>query len=136
MPSEHTLVADEVISRFSLKPHPFDGWYAPVETARDAPVRFHYMLRTGEYAHWHQTAGKLILTLIDGAPLTVSWSEDGKATANTVLQADSASSVLIDKGAWRSWESLGTWSLLIASVERAEDFLRWQLAPDHWFPAA
>ena len=122
--------ADEVIANFALRPHPFDGWFAPVDTDRLAPVRFHYLIRAGELAPWHATGSQLVLTHIDGAPLTVTTIDNAGDYHNRVLQSGKQSSVLVEADWWRTWESLGHWSLLIASVETREDFLLWSLAPE------
>ena len=126
--------AEDQITRFGLKPHPFDGWFGTVETERVAPVRFHYLIQAGEYAAWHRTAGQIIMTHIDGAPLTVTTSYDGHEASNRVLGDSTGSAIQIDAGAWRTWESLGHWSLLLVSTDDPAHFMSWDLAPDDWFP--
>lgn len=127
--------AESMIDSFALLPHPYDGWFARVDTARTSPVRFHYLLRAGEFGAWHRTGGRLILTHIDGAPLTVSLSDGGHNTRGFALHQDGEQSCLVAETEWRCWESLGHWSLMMVSVERVEDFLQWSLAPDDWRPA-
>ncbi len=127
--------AEEIITKFELRPHPFDGWCTQIDNGEMGPARFHYLIKIGELAPWHQAAGQLIFTHIDGAPLKLIFSEDGKHSSNRILNRElNASSVMVPPAAWRTWESLGPWSLMIASVDRRNDFLNWDLAPDNWHP--
>lgn len=126
--------AASVISTFTMQPHPFDGWFAPVESEAQPPMRFYYMIKAGEYAAWHRTGGRMVVTHIDGAPLTLSVADGGRTARGYRLHNGAENSCLIEETEWRSWESLGRWSLAIISVERPEHFLRWQLAPDDWHP--
>ncbi|MCI5044857.1 MAG: cupin domain-containing protein [Aquisalinus sp.] len=126
--------ADETAALFDLKPHPFDGWFAPVLTDKPGPHRFHYLSKAGEYAAWHRTTGPILLTHIDGAPLTLTTSDNGVTARNKLLKPGASSSGTIEAGVWRTWETLGLWTLLIVSTDKAEYFLGWDLAPDNWYP--
>lgn len=128
------MTAEDVISEFRLLPHPFDGWYARVETSVAHPVRYHYLIRSGEYAAWHRTGGRLVVTHIDGAPLTLTVSDGGRATRSHILHESREHSCMVEDTEWRTWESLGHWSLIIVSAERTAHFLHWSLAPDDWHP--
>lgn len=127
---------NDVIETFGLQPHPFDGWFARIEAEAETPVRFHYLIRAGELAPWHLTGGQMVITHIDGAPLALSVADGGRTAQGHVLYTDRERSCLVSETEWRTWESLGRWTLLIVSVEREEFFTRWQLAPDDWHPEA
>ncbi|WP_306252851.1 cupin domain-containing protein [Parvularcula sp. IMCC14364] len=126
--------ADDTAALFDLKPHPFDGWFAPILTDKPGPARFHYLAKASEYAAWHRSSGPILLTHIDGAPLTLTTSEDGLRAQNRLLKPGASSSGTIGGHVWRTWETLGHWSLIIVSTEKAEFFLGWELAPDDWYP--
>ena len=125
---------EEIIEEFQLKPHPFDGWFAAVKSERKEPTRIHYLMRAGELAPWHRTDGQLMITHIDGAPFTISTSQDGHHMRNAVLGLEDNPARLIPAGIWRSWQSMGFWSLLLISSTEKSDFLNWELAPDDWQP--
>ena len=91
------------------------------------------MIRAGEYAAWHRASGRMIMTWIDGAPMTLTMSDGGRGIRHAMLHA-AERSCMIEEGEWRTWESLGQWSLVMISVETVDCFTRWTLAPDDWHP--
>ncbi len=91
-------------------------------------------MQLGEYTDWHKSSGELIITHIDGAPFKIMTSQDGHHRRTATLGPEENPTRVIKSNFWRSWESLGYWSLIMVTAEKQEDFLQWQLAPDHWTP--
>lgn len=84
-------VADEIIQRLNLQPHPEGGYFR--ETFRDnvrgqtraASTAIYYLLRHGEISHWHRVDASEVWHWYAGAPLQLSMSHDGKSVETLTL---------------------------------------------------
>ncbi|MGV6802278.1 MAG: cupin domain-containing protein [bacterium] len=126
---------DAMIERFRLQPHPYDGWFAPVEAMNKAAPRYYYFLKEQEITGWHRMLGLVLYSHIDGAPLQLDYAPAKGTKSQAIIGSQTANACAIDPGMWRSLKSQGAWTLLIISLQNSDLFPNWQLAPDHWRPS-
>ena len=138
------LGVNEIIRMLGMAPHPEGGHY--VETYRDAPgpdgrARFtaiYFLLAADEVSHWHKVDAAETWLWQAGAPLSISWSEDGKTAHNQrlgpTLRAGERPQKVIPAHAWQTAETLGAWTLVSCLVAPGFEFEGFELAPQHWRP--
>lgn len=135
-----TMMADEIIARLHLAPHPEGGhfrqtWIAGSEDgARPAGTCIYFLLRAGERSHWHRVDATEIWHFYAGAPLILSLSPDdaGPAVAHRLgpdLAAGAAPQVIVPEGHWQSARTTGDWTLVGCTVSPAFRFEGFTLAP-------
>ncbi|MDZ5647412.1 cupin domain-containing protein [Nitrospirillum sp. BR 11828] len=139
------LDADSIIRLLGLKPHPEGGHY--VETYRHAPAgggrgsstAIYFLLKAGERSHWHRVLdADEVWHWHAGAPLRLSLSADGRATAELILGTDLLAGQrpqgVVPAGQWQAAESLGDWTLVGCTVAPAFEFQAFEMAPAGWVP--
>lgn len=134
----------EIIRMLGMKPHPEGGHY--VETWRDEPgpdgrARFtaiYFLLAADEVSRWHKVDAAETWLWQAGAPLSLSWSEDGVTARHQRLgpnlRGGERPQQVIPAHAWQTAESLGAWTLVSCLVAPGFEFEGFELAPDHWRP--
>jgi predicted cupin superfamily sugar epimerase len=136
-----------VIAALELSAHPEGGWYREtfrderrVEGGRAAQTAIHFLLAKGEVSHWHRVDAVEIWLWHAGAPLALSISADGHASASSILGADLATGekpqIVVPAGAWQSAKSLGDWTLVSCTVAPGFEFAGFELAPPGWRPTS
>lgn len=136
--------AEAVIALLDLAPHPEGGFYrqtfadpALVE-GRPASTAIYYLLAAGDRSHWHRVDAAEIWHFHAGAPLALSLSEDGRASATITLGADLSAGErpqgLVPRRWWQAAESLGAWTLVSCTVAPGFRFEGFELAPPGWSP--
>lgn len=142
MPGDMT--AEEVIDLLGLQPHPEGGFF--VETYRDTPKEggrahstgIYYMLREGDFSHWHRVDASEMWHWYAGAPLALHISEDAKRVMTHRLgndfKAGERPQQVVPPLAWQAAESLGDWSLIGCTVAPGFEFEGFELAPKGWRP--
>ena len=94
----------------------------------------YYLLKAGEYSHWHRVDETEIWHYYTGSPLLVSISETitGPRVDN-LLGADLLSGLLpqliVPSGAWQSARSTGAYTLVGCTVSPGFTFDGFELAP-------
>jgi predicted cupin superfamily sugar epimerase len=141
------LTAAEVIAALRLAAHPEGGWYREtfrdermVEGGRAAQTAIHFLLAKGEVSHWHRVDAVEIWLWHAGAPLELSISANGHASASAVLGADLTAGekpqIVVPAGAWQSARCLGDWTLVSCTVAPGFEFAGFELAPLGWRPTS
>ena len=135
---------DAVIAALGLAPHPEGGWYRetwrdrPADGSRGAGTAILFLLKAGEVSHWHRVDAAELWHWHAGAPLALTLSPDGHATATQRVGPDLAAGELpqriVAAGCWQSAASLGRWTLAGCTVSPAFTFAGFELAPPAWRP--
>lgn len=138
-------VADEIIQRLNLRPHPEGGYFR--ETFRDnvqgqsraASTAIYYLLRHGEISHWHRVDASEVWHWYAGAPLQLSMSHDGRSvealTLGSLLAQNQHPQIVVPRDVWQSARTLGDYSLVGCTVSPGFEFATFELAPPEWQPA-
>lgn len=133
-----------IIRTLGMRPHPEGGHF--VETWRDTPedgsrgtgTAIYYLLRAGEFSHWHRVDAAEIWHWYAGGALALTVSPDGHDTAahhlGPELTAGQTPQVVVPKGHWQTAQSLGAWTLVGCTVSPAFQFEGFELAPPDWRP--
>ena len=135
-------MAEEIIARLGLEPHPEGGWYrqtwiaAAEEGARPSGTCIYFLLKPGECSHWHRVDATEIWHHYAGAPLILRIAETETGPARRFLlgpelAAGEAPQVIVPKDAWQSAEAAasGGWSLVGCTVSPGFRFEGFTLAP-------
>jgi len=141
--ADRTGVAETIIGRHGLRPHPEGGWF--VETWRGAAgadgratgTSILFLLRSGERSHWHRIDATEIWHHHAGGPLRlVIVTVDGDRTEATIgdAVAGHAPMVVVPARAWQSAEPLGDFALVGCTVTPGFLFEGFELAPPGWSP--
>lgn len=130
--------ADQIIAKLRLTAHPEGGWYRQTWVA-DGPGRptgtcIYYLLKAGEYSHWHRVDATEIWHYYTGSPLLVSISETITGPrVDILLGADLLPGLLpqliVPSGAWQSARSTGAYTLVGCTVSPGFTFDGFELAP-------
>lgn len=137
-------LADEIIERLGLRPHPEGGAYA--ETWRHAPggeergagSAIYYLLRAGEESRWHRVDAAEVWHYYAGAPLELRISEKQGKVERVILGPDVLAGerpqVVVPANAWQSARPLGAFTLTGCTVSPAFRFDGFEMAPKDWEP--
>jgi predicted cupin superfamily sugar epimerase len=133
--------AASVIAALELRPHPEGGHYR--ETWRDSPpdggrgvgTAILFLLRDGEFSHWHRVDAAELWIWQAGAPLTLRLSPGADVTLGPNLRASETPHAVVPAGAWQAARPLGAWSLCCCVVTPAFRFAGFELAPPGWEPS-
>ena len=139
------MTADQIAAALGLIPHPEGGAYretfrhqAP-DGGRGAMTAIYYMLRAGEFSHWHRVDAAEIWHWYAGAPLVLTTSPNGHDAHAQVLGPEFAAGqrpqLVVPAGHWQTATSLGAWTLVGCTVGPAFDFAGFELAPPDWRPS-
>ncbi len=145
---DQTVRADDIIKMLDLAPHPEGGWYRQTfedaqdgdddETARAHSTAIYFLLKAGEFSHWHRIDAVEIWHYYAGGPLALSISENGHDVRSVRLgpniPAGERPQGIVPSGAWQAAESLGRWTLVGCTVAPGFQFDHFELAPPDWRP--
>jgi uncharacterized protein len=138
------MTADEIITLLKMQPHPEGGHF--VETFRDThpdggrdhSTGIYFLLRSGEFSHWHKVDASEMWHWYAGSPLALHISEDGKTSRTHRLGNDLVAGerpqAVVPPHVWQAAESMGDWTLVGCTVAPAFDFAGFELAPKDWQP--
>ena len=137
--------AETVIATLGLQPHPEGGHYRETyrdhgaEGSRGHGTAIYYLLKAGEFSHWHRIDAVEIWHWYAGAPLCLSIAREGGAAATVTLGPELATGerpqATVPAQAWQSARSQGPWTLVGCTVSPAFDFAGFELAPEGWSPS-
>ncbi|TMJ31160.1 MAG: cupin domain-containing protein [Alphaproteobacteria bacterium] len=135
--------AEEIIAQLGLKPHPEGGHYAETFRAPDRPrgasTAIYFLLKAGERSQWHKVDADELWHFHAGAPLELSLSPDGRSVHRLRLGIDfdlgEQPQVVVPRGVWQAARSLGSWTLVGATVAPAFQFEHFEMAPPSWEPS-
>lgn len=140
------MTPEEIIAELHMKPHPEGGYY--VETYRDDhscnkgeranSTAIYYLLKAGEYSHWHRVDAAEVWHYYAGSPLELSVSNEIDLAEKIILGPDLASGArpqaVVKSGEWQAARSMGSWSLVGCTVAPGFDFAGFQMARKNWVP--
>jgi len=136
--------ADAIIRLLDLSPHPEGGHFretfrdAAADGGRAASTAIYYLLGAGERSHWHTVDAVETWHFYAGAPLALSFSQDGHAVSTLRLGCDLAAGerpqAIVPRHAWQAAESLGAWTLVGCTVAPGFEFSGFEMAPPGWRP--
>ena len=139
------LTAEDVITMLNLAPHPEGGWYRQTfidegepEGARASSTAIYFLLKAGEFSHWHRIDAAEVWHFYAGGPLALSISPNGHDVEairlGPNLSAGERPQAIVPPNAWQAAESLGRWSLVGCTVAPGFQFDHFELAPPDWRP--
>lgn len=139
-------IADQLIERLALQPHPEGGYYRQTWIAdsangkRPAGTCIYFLLKAGESSHWHRVDAAEIWHYYAGAPLILSLSEtdEGPAKDHTlgpnVLNGEQPQ-LIVPPHHWQAAKTTGEYTLVGCTVSPAFQFEGFTLAaPDFDIP--
>jgi hypothetical protein len=126
------LTAGQLITAYSLRPHPFEGHWRE-DAGRGRNQEGLQLLEAAEEAQWHKLGGLTVYELVEGGPLVVSVSEDG-VNAAAVTLTRTGDSATLPPGAARALSCLGRVALFAVRWEEDHPVRDRVLMPDDWFP--
>lgn len=135
------MTADEIIEALGLKPHPEGGHFR--ETFRDegkprgASTAIYYLLKAGEYSHWHRVDAAEVWHWYAGDPLELSVGANSTTETLTLgpnLKAGERPQIVVPKAAWQRARPLGRFTLVGCTVAPAFEFAGFEMAPPGWTP--
>jgi len=127
-------VAQALIARHGLQPHPEGGWYRETwraETepgARSAGTAILFLLEEGQGSHWHKVDAAELWFWHAGAPLDLRIGD-----ATVTLEAANPQA-LVPAGEWQAARPRGGWAFVSCVVVPGFDFAGFTLAPPGWEP--
>jgi len=140
---DQSLPAETVIDLLNLAPHPEGGWYLQTfedtgGTGRAASTAIYFLLRAGEFSHWHRIDAVEVWHYYAGGPLVLSISENGHDVeamrlGPNLMNGERPQGV-VPPHAWQAAESLGRWTLVGCTVAPGFQFEKFELAPPDWRP--
>ncbi|MBL4740393.1 MAG: cupin domain-containing protein [Sneathiella sp.] len=141
------MTADEIIEKLGMKPHPEGGYY--VETYRDThnckdgtrahSTAIYYLLKAGDYSHWHRVDVAEAWHFYAGSPLELSISDENELAEKITLGPDilmgERPQVIVKPGEWQSARPLGNWTLVGCTVAPGFEFSGFEMALRNWVPS-
>jgi hypothetical protein len=151
--------ADDIIEQLALLPHPEGGHYRRVyESTRrmgstapgnshsgddaDRPLMtsIYFLLKEGEISHWHRIDADELWHYYAGAPLELRTGRPGRAMTarrlGTNFEIGELPQLLVPAGSWQSARSMGSYTLIGATVAPGFSFEGFELAPPDFEPSA
>jgi len=132
-------MADAIIRKLELMPHPEGGWYrqtwvGPEVGGRASGTAILFLLQAGERSHWHRVDADEIWLWHAGAPLVLSMGVERAEELRLgpdVLGGEVVQAV-VPAGWWQAARSTGAWTLVSCTVSPGFRFEGFELAPPGW----
>lgn len=132
-------VAEAIIRRLELQPHPEGGWYrqtwiGPEVAGRASGTAILFLLQAGEQSHWHRVDADEIWLWHAGAPLLLSLGETRarEVRLGPDVLGDEVVQAVVPAGWWQAARSTGAWTLVSCTVSPGFRFEGFELAPPGW----
>lgn len=132
-------VAEAIIRRLELQPHPEGGWYrqtwiGPEVAGRASGTAILFLLQAGERSHWHRVDADEIWLWHAGAPLVLSLGETlaREVRLGPDVLGDEVVQAVVPAGWWQAARSTGAWTLVSCTVSPGFRFEGFELAPPGW----
>lgn len=138
--------ADRIIEILQLEPHPEGGWFR--ETWRDEgnhggrahSTAIYFLLKQGEFSHWHKVDAAETWHFYRGAPLRLSIAQGDGPPVHHVLGNDLTAAqhpqLVVPAFAWQAARPLGAYTLVGCTVAPGFTFSGFELAPPGFEPGA
>lgn len=132
-------VAEDLIARLDLAPHPEGGWYRQTWVAETEPgarpsgTAILFLLKAGERSHWHRVDAAEIWFWHAGAPLILSRaaSAAGPAVAAVLgpdVLAGQMPQLIVETDHWQAAATTGDYTLVSCTVSPGFRFEGFTLA--------
>jgi predicted cupin superfamily sugar epimerase len=145
--------AQEIIELLELQPHPEGGHYRETfrdtrnrnDEGREACSAIYYLLRDGEFSHWHRVDAAEIWHWYAGGPLRLDLCnrQEGERSAHIDsfilgpdLKSGARPQLIVPAFYWQSVRPLGSFTLVGCTVAPAFLFSAFELAPKGFRPDA
>ncbi len=132
-------VAEAIIRRLELQPHPEGGWYrqtwvGPDVAGRASGTAILFLLQAGERSHWHRVDADEIWLWHAGAPLVLSLGVEAarEVRLGPDVLGDEVVQAVVPAGWWQAARSTGAWTLVSCTVSPGFRFEGFELAPPGW----
>lgn len=137
--------AAELIRELGLQPHPEGGFFREVfrsphrvqpldgRTERAALTTIHFLLPRGAHSRWHRVGSDEVWHFVEGAPLVLTWVEDGDTVREVMLSSGAPGAepvAVVPSGCWQTARSLGAFSLVGCTVGPGFDFADFEMPGD------
>jgi predicted cupin superfamily sugar epimerase len=132
-------MAERIIGRLALQPHPEGGWYrqtweGPEVAGRASGTAILFLLKAGEVSHWHRVDAAEIWLWHAGAPLVLRQAATAAGPAQAVrlgpdVLAGETPQALVPAGHWQAARSEGAFTLVSCTVSPGFRFAGFELAP-------
>ena len=145
--NEHHSIAEELIDRLELLPHPEGGHYretyrsqqrvlrAGNDLSRSAATAIYYLLRQGERSTWHRIQSDEMWHFYAGEPLHIHVLEHGRELYTLILGNPSTHDgaifqALVPAGAWFAAQCAGSgaYALVGCTVAPGFEFQEFEIA--------
>ncbi|MEM9810139.1 MAG: cupin domain-containing protein [Pseudomonadota bacterium] len=127
------MKSDDLITAHALRPHPFEGyWRETAHQSGQSREGLQLLMATDE-AGWHQIRADVTFTLLEGGPIAMSLSGDGKTATGYHLTAP-GQSFAIGPDIYRAIACLGAYALVSVSFSPDISISDRDLMPDDWYP--
>ncbi len=132
-----SVTASEIIRTLGLAPHPEGGHYRETWAAgndgRPTATCIYFLLKAGEYSHWHRVDAAELWLYHAGAPLVLSLADDKAGPARDHLlgpdlAAGQAPQLIVPEHGWQMARSTGDWTLVSCVVSPGFTFDGFTLA--------
>lgn len=129
-------IAQDLIARLNLAPHPEGGWYrqtweGPMVNGRASGTAILFLLANGERSHWHRVDADEIWLWHAGAPLILSVGH--QVACDHILGPEVLSGqlpqILVPAGQWQAAATTGAYTLVSCTVSPGFRFEGFDLAP-------
>lgn len=136
------MIADQIIEKLGMQPHPEGGWFCqtwigPLVAGRAAGTAMNFLLKAGENSHWHRIDVDEIWHWHAGAKLELAHGID---VAETIVMgpdvlAGDAVQVVVPRGHWTAARSAGAYTLVSCTVSPGFRMEKFEVAvPDFKLP--
>jgi len=135
------LIAEDLVARLGLAPHPEGGWYRETWRAdchvdsRSRGTAILYLLEARGRSHWHTVDADELWLWHAGAPLALLTAPCDDGPIERRLLDALAPQGLVPAGHWQAAEAGEGWALVSCIVVPGFDFAGFTLAPPGWAPA-
>ncbi|ASU41436.1 hypothetical protein hmeg3_13570 [Herbaspirillum sp. meg3] len=145
--NEHDSIAEELIARLELLPHPEGGHYRETyrsqqrvlrtgsDLGRSAATAIYYLLRQGERSTWHRIQSDEMWHFYAGEPLHIHVLEHGRelytlTLGNPLTQDGAMFQALVPAGAWFAAQCAGSgaYALVGCTVAPGFEFQEFEIA--------
>lgn len=138
--------ADHLIQHLELGPHPEGGWFRETwrhahedPDGRDYATSINFLLRDGEFSHWHRVDAVELWIHGAGGPLALEWWTEGETSITRVVLGQEPTEGQVHQAAvpahaWQTARPLGAWTLVHCVVVPAFEFSGFALAAPDWTP--
>ena len=129
--------AKDLITEFSLEPHPEGGYFREIfrsadkvqpfdaRSARSALTTIHFLLVKGQHSRWHRVASDEAWHFYEGDPLELYWIDGREDIHREMLGTGAANTrpaFVVPAGRWQAAKPLGEYSFVGCTVGPGFDF--------------